>query len=163
MRKLATVMAASAAIALGSIASGGCSVLGKAAFQEPIVRLKDVRVRGLGLTGGSLDVMLNVYNPNHYRLDATRMNYRLNMAGDSTTVASGTLDSRFTVQDNDSTTVTIPVSFSYAGLGAAGRSLMSTGAVNYHVLGDVAVGTPVGSFTVPFSSVGRFTTTGMGR
>jgi LEA14-like dessication related protein len=157
------VVAASAAIATGAIASGGCSMLGKAAFQQPVVSLKDVRVRGLGLTGGSLDVMLNVYNPNHYRLDATRMNYRLNMAGDSMTVASGTLDSRFTVQDNDSTTVTIPVSFTYAGLGAAGRSLMSTGAVNYHVLGDVAVGTPVGSFTVPFSSVGRFTASGVGK
>ena len=158
MRKLALVMAASAALA-----TAGCSVLGSAAFQQPIVHLKDVRVRGLGLTGGSLDVLLSVYNPNHYRLDATRMNYKLNMAGDSMTVASGTLDSRFTVQDNDSTTVTIPVTFSYAGLGAAGRSIMNTGAVNYHVLGDVSVGTPVGSFTVPFSSVGRFTTTGVGQ
>jgi LEA14-like dessication related protein len=157
MRKLALVVAASAAMA-----TAGCSALGRAAFQQPIVHLKDVRVRGLGLSGGSLDVLLSVYNPNHYRMDATRLTYQLNLAGDSTTVASGALDSRFTVQDNDSTTVTIPVSFTYAGLGAAGRSLMSTGAVNYHVLGNVSVGTPVGSFTVPFSSVGRFTTTGVG-
>jgi LEA14-like dessication related protein len=157
MRKLALVVAASAAMA-----TAGCSALGKAAFQQPIVHLKDVRVRGLGLTGGSLDVLLSVYNPNHYRLDATHLTYKLNMAGDSMTVASGSLDSRFTVQDNDSTTVTIPVTFTYAGLGAAGRSIMNTGAVNYHVLGDVTVGTAVGSFTVPYSSVGRFTTTGIG-
>jgi LEA14-like dessication related protein len=157
MRKLALAVAASAAMA-----TAGCSALGKAAFQQPIVHLKDVRVRGLGLTGGSLDVLLSVYNPNHYRLDATHLTYKLNMAGDSMTVASGSLDSRFTVQDNDSTTVTIPVTFTYAGLGAAGRSIMNTGAVNYHVLGDVTVGTAVGSFTVPYSSVGRFTTTGIG-
>jgi LEA14-like dessication related protein len=156
MRKLALVVAASAAIA-------GCSALGKAAFQNPVVNLKDVAVRGVGLTGGTLDVKLSVYNPNHYRLDATRLTYRVNMAGDSLTVATGTYDSRFTVQDNDSATVTIPVNFTYSGLGAAGRSILNTGAVNYHVLGDVTVGTPVGNFTVPYSSMGRFTATGMAR
>ena len=157
MKKLALLLAASAAAVVG------CSALGKAAFQQPVVNLRDVRVRGVGLTGGSLDVILSVYNPNHYRLDATRLSYRLNMAGDSMTVATGSLDSRFTVQNNDSANVTIPVSFTYAGLGAAGRSIMNTGAVNYHVLGDVTVGTPVGNFTVPYSSTGRFTATGIGR
>jgi len=158
MRRLAVIVAASAALA-----GGACSTLGKAAFKQPVVNLKDVRVRGLGVTGGSLDVLLSVYNPNHYRLDATRLTYRVMLAGDSVLVANGAMDSRFTVQDNDSTTVTIPVSFSYAGIGAAGRSILNTGAVNYHVTGDVTVGSPVGNMTVPFSSQGRFTTTGLSR
>ncbi|MFI5227639.1 MAG: LEA type 2 family protein [Gemmatimonadales bacterium] len=158
MRRLA-MAAASAAL----VATAGCSVLGRAAFKNPIVHLRDVRVRGLGLTGGSLDVLLSVYNPNHYRLDATQLTYQVNLAGDSVTVASGALSDRFTVQDNDSTVVTIPVSFTYAGIGAAGRSILNTGAVDYHVLGDVTVGSPVGSVTVPYSSTGRFTSTGIGR
>jgi LEA14-like dessication related protein len=153
-------MAVTTALATAGV---GCSTLGHAAFQSPIVHLRDVRVRGIGLNGGSLDVLLSVYNPNHYRLDATRLTYRVALAGDSVMLASGALDSRFTVQDNDSTTVTIPVSFSYAGVNAAGRSILNTGAVDYHVLGDVTVGSPVGSFTVPYSSTGRFTTTGIGR
>jgi LEA14-like dessication related protein len=156
MRKLTLLVALSAAIA-------GCSALGSAGFKQPVVNLRDVRLRGAGLTGGNLDVLLSVYNPNHYRLDATRLDYTLNLAGDSMTIANGSLDQRFTVNDNDSTTVTIPVSFTYAGLGAAGRSMMNTGAVNYHVLGKVAVGTPLGSMTVPFSSTGRFTATGPAR
>src|SRR5665213_506563 len=90
MRKLVLAVAASAALA-----GAGCSMLGKAAFKQPVVTLKDVAVRGLGLTGGSLDVKLNVYNPNHYRLDATRLTYQVNMAGDSVTVASGTMDNHF--------------------------------------------------------------------
>jgi len=158
MRKVGIAVAASALI-IGA----GCSALGRAAFENPVVNLRDVKVRGVGLTGGSLDVLLSVYNPNHYRLDATRLTYRVNLAGDSVTVATGALDSRFTVQENDSTTVTIPVSFTYAGIGAAGRSILNTGAVDYHVLGDVTVGSPVGNFTVPYSSTGRFTTTGIGR
>jgi LEA14-like dessication related protein len=158
MRKLAVTMAVSAMV-LGA----GCSALGRASFQNPIVHLRSVAVRGLGLTGGSLDVKLSVYNPNHYRLDATKLNYKVNLAGDNVTVASGTLDDRFTVQDNDSSEVTIPVNFSYAGLGAAGQTLLNNGTVDYHVLGDVTVGSPVGSFTVPYSSTGRFTTTGLAR
>lgn len=152
-------MAASAAI----IAGAGCSTLGHAAFKDPVVHLRDVRVRGVGLTGGSLDVLLSVYNPNHYRLDATRLTYKVNLAGDSIMLASGAIDSKFTVNENDSTEVTVPVSFTYAGIGAAGRSLLNTGAVDYHVLGDVTVGSPVGNFTVPYTATGRFTTTGIGK
>jgi LEA14-like dessication related protein len=159
MRKLVATVAASAAIGFGV----GCSALGHAAFKDPVVHLRDVRVRGVGLTGGSLDVLLSVYNPNHYRLDATRLTYTVNLAGDSIMIADGALDTKFTVNDNDSTIVTVPVSFTYAGIGAAGRSLLNTGAVDYHVLGDVTVGSPVGSFTVPYTATGRFTTTGIGK
>jgi LEA14-like dessication related protein len=158
MRKLvfAALTAATAVVA-------GCATLGRAAFQNPVVHLRNVGIGNIGLTGGSLNVQLSVYNPNHFRLDATRLTYNLNLAGDSIKVASGTYDSQFTVNDGDSTLVTIPVDFTYAGLGAAGRSLLNTGAVNYHVLGDVTVASPVGNFTVPYSSTGRFTTSGLAR
>src|SRR5882757_2563767 len=137
----------------------GCSTLGKAAFQQPVVNLKDVAVQGVGLTGGQLAVKLNVYNPNGYRLDATRLTYNVQV-GDNVGLANGVLDSQFTVQSGDSTTVTIPVSFTYAGIGAAGRQLLNSGAVPYRVNGDVTVGTVVGNFTVPYSSTGRFTAFG---
>ena len=133
----------------------GCSALGKQAFQQPIVHLQDVRVNGVGLTGGNLDVKLSVYNPNGYRMDATRMTYNVTV-GDSVRLATGVVDSRFTVNSNDSSVVTVPVSFTYSGVGAAGRQLMNTGGVNYHVAGDVTVGTVVGNFTVPYSATGRF-------
>ena len=68
MRRFVLAMAASAAVV-----TAGCSVLGRAAFQEPVVNLKGVELRGVGLTGGTLDVRLSVYNPNGYRLDATRL------------------------------------------------------------------------------------------
>ncbi|HEX4683312.1 MAG TPA: LEA type 2 family protein [Gemmatimonadaceae bacterium] len=158
MRRFGMMLAASALAAVA-----GCSMLGKAAFQNPVVHLQSVAVRGLGLTGGSLDVKLSVFNPNGYRLDATHLNYRVNLAGDSVRVASGGLDTRTTVQSGDSTIVTIPVDFTYAGIGAAGRALLNTGAVGYHVLGDVTVGSAVGNFTVPYSTTGRFTTTGVAR
>ena len=158
MRKFAI-----AALTAAVVAVAGCATLGRAAFQNPVVHLRNVGLGNIGLTGGTLNVQLSVYNPNHFRLDATRLTYNLNLAGDSIKVASGTYDSQFTVSDGDSTMVTIPVDFTYTGIGAAGRSLLNTGAVNYHVLGDVTVGTPVGSFTVPYTSTGRFTTSGLAR
>jgi LEA14-like dessication related protein len=154
MRRL-MLGAVSAAIAI----TAGCSALGRQAFQQPIVHLQDVRVNGVGLTGGNLDVKLSVYNPNGYRMDATRMSYNV-VVGDSVKFATGTVDSRFTVNSNDSSVVTIPVNFTYAGIGAAGRQVLNTGGVNYRVNGDVTVGTVVGNFTVPYTSTGRFNALG---
>ena len=160
MRKIIgrRTMLATAALAVFAIA--GCASLGAlGGFKEPIVTFKDLRVRGLGLTGGSLDAYLSVYNPNGFRLDATRLTYKVTVGSDAE-VGTGVLDSRFTVQDKDSTIVRIPIDFTYAGIGAAGRQMMQSGSVPYNVSGDVTVTTPVGNFTVPYSGTGRFSAFG---
>jgi len=140
-----------------ALAAAACSTLGRAAFQNPVVNLRDVRVLGLGTTGGQLEVQLGVRNPNNYRLDATRLTYRV-FVGDTIGVANGALDTQTTVQAGDSTIVKIPVSFTYAGLGAAATQLLRTGAVTYRVAGDVTVGSAVGNFTVPYTASGQFNT-----
>ena len=147
------VLLAVAAATLGGAA--GCASLGRNVFKEPVVNFQQLSINGLGLTGGSLDVVLSVYNPNNYRLDATRLTYNLMI--DSVRFGTGALDQKFTVQSGDSTIVRLPVSFTYAGIGEAGRQLINTGTVNYRVTGDVTVGTPLGSFTRPYDRSGRYT------
>jgi LEA14-like dessication related protein len=142
-------------------AVAGCATIARQAFQEPIVSVRDVRLNGLGLTGGSVDVALNVYNPNNYRLDATRLTYRLLF--DTVTFATGELTQQQTLQARDTLRVLIPVNFTYRGVGEAGRQILNTGSVNYRVAGDVTVGSPIGSFTIPYSSTGRFSTLGGNR
>ena len=100
-------------------AMSGCASLGMAGFREPIVSFKDVKVRGLGLSGGSLDAYLSIYNPNGFRLDATRLTY--NVLVGQNQLGTGALNSRFTVQNGDSTTVRIPIDFTYAGIGSAAQ------------------------------------------
>ncbi len=146
-------------VALAAV--GGCSALGKQAFQQPVVKVADIKLTGVGLTGGSMDVLVDVQNPNDFRLDATRMTYKLVL--DTVTFATGAVDSRFTVEGNKTAQVRVPVNFTYAGIGAAGRSLLNTGGVNYTVTGDVTVGTVVGNFTVPFTTNGRVTNLGVTR
>ena len=137
-----------AAALLAVVAIAGCASLGLGGFKQPIVNFKDLKVRGLGLTGGSIDAYLNVYNPNGFNLDATRLTYKVTV-GDNAELGTGALDSRFTVQNNDSTTIRIPIDFTYAGIGAAARQIMQSGSVPYNVAGDITVGTPLGNFTVP--------------
>ena len=128
------------------------------AFDEIIQTTeRDVRLLGLGTTGGNLEVHLSVYNPNNFRLDATRLTYGV-FVGDTVRVANGALDARTSVQAGDSTIVKIPVAFTYAGVGAAGMQVLRTGSVAYRVAGDVTVGSVVGSFTVPYSATGQFNT-----
>jgi LEA14-like dessication related protein len=142
-------------------AAAGCATLARQAFQEPVVSVRDVRLNGIGLTGGSVDVALNVYNPNNYRLDATRITYKLLF--DTVTFATGALTEHQTVQGRDTLLVRIPVNFTYRGVGEAGRQILNTGSVNYRLLGDVTVGSPLGNFTVPYSTTGRFSTLGGNR
>ena len=135
--------------------ASACASLGSAVFREPVVTYKDAVITGLGLSGGSIEVELSIYNPNSFRLDGTGLTYRL--AVDSVPFGSGTLSDRFAVQQGDSTTVRLPLSFTYAGVGNAGRQLIQTGSVNYTVSGDITVSTPIGSFTRPYSGRGRLT------
>ena len=152
MRK-AVLLAVATATVVG--ATSGCASLGRKVFKEPVVNFQQMSINGLGLTGGSLDVVLSVYNPNNYRLDATRLTY--NLMVDSVRFGSGALDQTFTVQSGDSTLVHLPINFTYAGIGEAGRQLINTGTINYRVMGDVTVGTPLGNFTRPYDRTGRYT------
>ncbi len=147
-------------IAIFAVAlTAACAGLASQVFQNPIVDLRDVRVMGLGTTGGNLEVHLSVYNPNSFRLDASQMQYNV-FVGDSVRMANGTVDTRATVQAGDSTIVKIPVSFTYSGLGTAASQLLRTGSVNYMVRGDVTVSSVAGNFTVPFRTTGSYNTMG---
>lgn len=153
MRRLWLV---AAVVVAGTITA--CATLGRAALKEPVVTLKDVRVKGIGFNGGSVDILLNVYNPNHFNLDATRITYKLFV--DTIPLGTGATDSEFTVTKGDTTQVPLPLSFTWAGAGQAARSLMNTGTVNYRVVGDITVGSSYGTLTLPYDRTGRFSSLG---
>lgn len=160
MRKL-TLAAAAAAV----LTTGACTALASRTFAEPVVQLRDVQIRGLGLTGGSMDVRLAIYNPNDFRLDAGRMTYQLlsGTGGDTVTFATGVVEGQQTFAERDTTIVTIPLSFTYSGIGAVGRQLLNSGSVDYTIRGDITVATPIGNFTRPYSHTGRYSTLGGAR
>lgn len=132
----------------------GCARLARQAFQNPVVELKDVRVKGIGLQGGSLDVVLDVYNPNDYRIDASHVTYTVN--ADSFKVATGEVTKLVTLEPKKQNTVVLPVTFSVKELQQAAGILLRTGSVDYTVHGDFTLATPFGSLTRPYKSKGRY-------
>lgn len=141
------------------VAAAACSTLGKAAFKQPVVTLQDVRVTGVGFNGGSLDVVLNIQNPNNFNLDASQLDYSVLV--DTLPFANGTTSQHFSVGAKRTQPVHIPINFTYSGAGAAARSLMNTGSVNYTVRGHVTVASPIGGdISIPYSQTGRFSTLG---
>lgn len=140
-------------------ALAGCATLGRGLLQAPVVNVHDVRLQGLGLTGGSLEVVLGVYNPNHVDLDGVRVTYEVFV--DSVALGSGASDASFVVPRGDSTEVHLPLAFTWAGVGEAGRDLLNQGSVGYRVTGDVTVGSEgVGNLTTRYDHAGRLTTLG---
>lgn len=150
MRQLRTIVGLAALATLAA-----CSLVGRQ-FIEPVVTFKNARITGLGVTGGALEVELDIYNPNSYRLDGSRLTYTIMI--DSVRFGDGEYNSRFQVDRGDTSTIVLPLRFDYAGIGTAGRQLMNTGTVEYRVLGDITFGTPLGSMTRPYDQKGRFST-----
>ena len=136
------------------LAAVGCSRLIRNQFANPVIELKDVRLRGIGLQGGSLDVVLDVFNPNPYRLDASRLTYRLMV--DTSNVAEGSIDQRVTLETQKKSEIILPVTFSTKQLIGAASALQKSGSVDYTVTGEVTVATPFGNFTRPYLGKGRF-------
>jgi LEA14-like dessication related protein len=139
---------------LALVVTAACASLGRGTFATPVVELKDVRVKGIGLQGGSLDVILDVYNPNNYRLDATKVTYTLFV--DTNRVATGEITKLVTLTEHMKSEVVLPVSFTMQELLGAAKMLTGTGSVDYRVAGDVTVATPFGKFTRPYVGKGRY-------
>jgi LEA14-like dessication related protein len=146
------------ALSLVAVSFTGCASLARASFANPIVELRDVRLKGVGMNGGSVDILLDVYNPNAYRLDASKVSYNLYVDSATVPVAKGEVTRLVTLEKQKKTEVTLPVSFTIKELMGAAKVLTGTGSINYRVTGDVTVSTPTGSITRPYTASGRYDT-----
>ena len=133
-----------------------CSRLAERAFSRPTVSVRAVKLKSVGLTGGSIDIALSIANPNPYPLPVRHATYSFALA-DSTQVGSGESAAAFTLPAHDSTVVEFPVDVSWQGLRAVARDAARDGTVDYIFKGTVTLDTPLGDPSVPFETVGRFT------
>lgn len=131
----------------------GCATLARQAFAPPVVEVTDVKVRNIGLTGGTLDVTLSLSNPNEYRIDATRVTYQFYV--DTTRVVTGVVDRLLTLENRGTSELTLPVNFGFRELGIVMREYASKGALQYRVAGEFTLATPFGNITRPYAGTGR--------
>jgi LEA14-like dessication related protein len=144
--------------ALGLVLAGArCSQLA-GVFEKPDLVFRGIRVNSIGFEGASLDILVDVYNPNTYRLGLERFSYDL--AIENVRWGLGVTDSPLSVDARNSAALRLPLEVSWLRLGEAGREALKTGSVNYGVSGELTVATTLGSVRVPYSKTGRFSVFG---
>ena len=143
-------------VVAAAIALSGCSGIAERAFARPVLTVRSVKLRSVGITGGSIEATLTITNPNPYPLPVQRATYLFALA-DSTEVGRGMTATAFTIPARDSTVIQLPVDVSWDGLRAAARDAKRDGTVDYRLSGVVTLDTPLGDPNVSFESKGRFT------
>src|SRR5438034_9539676 len=78
---LRAVMPTARTLALLAGVVTACATLRNALnFESTQIELQQINVTGMGLSGGTLDLVFEVYNPNQYRLRSTRLEVGLELA-----------------------------------------------------------------------------------
>jgi LEA14-like dessication related protein len=133
--------------------SAACSALGNY-FREPDIQLDHAVVRGVGLTGGNLDLVMKVKNPNNFTLQGTKLQVGIDVEGSH--LGDITYDDDFTVSENGETTITLPLRFGWSGVGSAVRAALGYGDLPYKMKGQATLRLPAGAQTVvSFTHEGR--------
>jgi len=148
----ATTLGGAGAMVLAA-AMGCASIRSALSFAEPEVSLHAIEITSLGLTGGTLDLELDVFNPNPYDIRGTRVELALDLEG--THFGDALIERPVALAAEQHARVVVPVRFEWAGVGAAARGLLTRQAVAYTLGGAVVVDTPIGDRRVGVSRQGE--------
>jgi LEA14-like dessication related protein len=141
-------------VAVSAVVVSGCATLRNAiTFEKPQIELQEIGITGFGLQGGTLDLVFDVYNPNQYRLRSTRLEVGLELAG--TDFGQALIDKPLDLSPQNLSRVVMPVRFTWAGVGAAARSLLQSQELPYGITGAVILDTPLGERRVQLQSAGK--------
>ena len=140
-------------VTLLTVTLSACATLRNAlTFENPQIELQEINITGLGLSGGTLDLVFDVYNPNDYRLRSTRLEVGLELAG--TDFGEALIDKPLDLSPVNHSRVVMPVRFAWTGVGAAARSLLESQELPYGITGAVLLDTPIGEKRVELKSKG---------
>jgi LEA14-like dessication related protein len=150
-------MVATASRVLGALLAvtlASCATLRNALnFAQPQIELKQIDVTSLGLSGGTINLLFDVYNPNDYRLRSTRLEVAVRLA--DTDFGDALIDKPLDLSPQNHSAVVMPVRFTWAGVGAAAQSLLQSQELPYGLIGAVLLDTPIGEKRVQLKSNGR--------
>jgi hypothetical protein len=134
-----------ALIVLG-LATASCSVVQRLQFVAPSAELTGVSITGLGFSGGSLELKLDVFNPNSYTLRSTRLQVGIDL--ENTPFGTAALDRALELPPAAHSEVRVPLTFTWSGIGAGARAILSKGSVGYGLTGRILVDSPLGERSV---------------
>ena len=129
-------------------------------FEKPELEFRGLRIGAIGLGGASIDVVVDVYNPNSYRLGVDRFTYDLTI--ENVRFGVGATEAPVSVEGRSTTTVRLPLDLDWSRLGDVGRRILNTGSVEYGVSGELTIATGFGRRRVPYAKAGRLSVLGNG-
>lgn len=130
----------------------GCALAQRVRFEAPSARLAGVTVTGLGLSGGSLELKLDVLNPNSYTLRSTRLQVTIDL--ENTPFGTAAIERPLELPPTAHSEVRVPLSFTWSGVGAGARAVLAKGSLNYGLTGRILVDTPLGERSVDLRTNG---------
>ncbi len=137
---------------LALVLLSSCASLGRASFERPHVELQQIALVGVSTSGATLELLLAIENPNVFSIHGRSLEVTLDL--EDTRFGEVTMEEPFSLAGRDTTEVTVPVRFTWAGVGAAARSIVTTGEVAYVLEGAVDLETPYGNGRVPYRQSG---------
>ena len=135
------------------VALTACATLSKLTFHEPDLQLQEINVTGVGLTGGTFELVFDVYNPNDYRIRSTRLEVGVDLEG--THFGDALLERPLDLSPTNHSRVAVPVRFEWSGVGAGAKALLTRRAVAYGLTGAVLLETPLGDQRVTLHGSGN--------
>ena len=135
------------------LALSACATLSKLSFREPELELQEINVTGVGLTGGTFELVFDVYNPNEYRIRSTRLEVGVDLEG--THFGDALLERPLDLSPTNHSRVAVPVRFEWSGVGAGAKALLTRRAVAYGLTGAVLLETPLGDQRVTLHGSGN--------
>lgn len=139
-------------LAIIVILTTGCATIQQLRFEVPDFDLTSVRIDGLGLTGGSLTLLIDVDNPNSYDLRTGQINVAIDFEG--TRFGEAFLDGSTGFGSRTVTAIELPLTFNWAGVGAGARALLGRGAIDYTLATRLTVDTPLGDRPIEVTTRG---------
>ena len=126
-------------------------LLQREAMQNVQFSLSDVQIRNIGFTSATLEIYLNMYNPNS-GITATldRMDYSVYANGNY--LGNGQITQRVDIPPQGTKTVSSMFQVSYAGtLGAVWSALTQGGQIKWNLRGTAYFDTPLGIINIPIN------------
>ncbi len=154
-RNRAPVSAILLALGLPATTISGCALF----FTPPTVEIVGVELVSLGITSGTVAVVLDVTNESSRDLNVLGLFYDLEVRGAEgegawDRLVGGEYSEEIVIPGKETQRVRVPVPFEYRALGAAVQSFLARGEVPYRLQGKVSVRGFGTSFDVPFRAEG---------
>lgn len=135
---------------LAFLALSSCANLSGSLLKDPEVNIANFKLTNITAQAVSMDLILDVNNPNPIPLNLDSVDYSLNFSGEK--VTAGTMDQGVKIPASGKGQVTVPLTFAYNSVGSLLSGIMNRNFKKDYELTGTA---KVGIFSIPFTKKGE--------